>query len=910
MAIKPIQLLITAKDEASAVFTSLQAKVMALGVAVAGYFGIQAFGGAVQGAADLESAMSRVQAATGATGEEMARMRAAVEQAGSTTKFSAVEAAGALENLAKAGLTSSQALEALPAVMSLAEAGDIALATSAEYVTKAVQGMGLSFSDAGRVADVLAKGANATNTSVEGLAQALSYAAPVAQSLGLSIESTTAIIGKFADAGIDASRAGTALNSILSQFSNPASKFREELAAAGITTTNFEKALHQLAAAGPSGSKAINAVGQEAGPALRALLNQGMGALDELTASLRNAEGSAAATAKVMRDNLNGSLGMLDKVWRTVKDTLATPVLPVLKDAVDQLAGALRGAVADGTVARFGTTIAETFKSAIEWAKQFIGNFNFDEALARLQTFATEVQTRLDGIASTATTAAAGVQTAWGVMTAGANAVLGVIYSVGQGFATLVQGINTGAAYIMEKLSAITFGDVSKRFSDMAAEMREEAGAFGAVSEAYGEKAKQAFLDMADGAQTARDGYAAMSNAASAAGSQVGAAFKGAAQAVAGVGEAAKMAARDAQRAAEQQTSAIQKTQDAVRTLREEYRQAVDSGNLQRAAVLMGEINKATQAATQSAGDLKRAQEEAAKAIEAAFQRAGIQTKEELNRMATLAKQDFELIKQSGQATAEGLSEAWRRAAEAAIRANNGVAPAWVQASASAQKYSIATDAAGKSTLKAAEDTAKATDRMARGWDNVADRTAAADEKAAAYQKRMQDLYGRAGDTPSIGKIERTNTLVAGSQDVANQWIVKNLGEQFVGDSRAQDVYAKQALLDYWQGLGVRDLDGSMGAMVAEVKRLRDAMAAERKDGHIAPGPGASTQPAQGSMPPADTAGARSPSGSGISAGAATQNNYITFENKQYAVPSTAQGSGDLAALLKAVAASKATSVH
>jgi TP901 family phage tail tape measure protein len=208
------------------VFTSLQAKVVAVGTAIAAYFGISAFAGVVRGAADLEQAMSRVQAATGASAEEMAALRKAVEDAGANTKFTSTEAAGALENLAKAGLNASEAIETLPAVLNLAQAGDIGLAESSELVTKAVMGMGLAFSEAGRVADVLALGANATNTSVLGLAQALSYAAPVANSLGLSLETTVAIIGKFADAGIDASRAGTALNSILSQFSNPASKFR------------------------------------------------------------------------------------------------------------------------------------------------------------------------------------------------------------------------------------------------------------------------------------------------------------------------------------------------------------------------------------------------------------------------------------------------------------------------------------------------------------------------------------------------------------------------------------------------------------------------------------------------------------------------------------------------------------
>ena len=67
-------------------------------------------------------------------------------------------------------------------MLHLAQAGDVGLAESAEFVTKAVMGMGLAFTDAGRVADVLAMGANATNTSVSGLAQALSYVAPVAQS--------------------------------------------------------------------------------------------------------------------------------------------------------------------------------------------------------------------------------------------------------------------------------------------------------------------------------------------------------------------------------------------------------------------------------------------------------------------------------------------------------------------------------------------------------------------------------------------------------------------------------------------------------------------------------------------------------------------------------------------------------
>jgi len=291
------RIVITARDDASAVFTSLQAKVAGVATAIAGYFGARLFGAAIGSARDFESAMSAVQAASGASGAELEKLRGAAEAAGATTKYTSVEAAGALENLAKAGLSATDAVQALPAVLDLAQAGGVELGTASEYLTKAVAGMGLSFAEAGRVADVLAMGANASNTSVDGLAQALSYAAPLANSLGLSLEQTVAIIGKFADAGIDAGRAGTALNSILAQFSDPASKFRGELAAAGITTGDFDQALRQLAAAGPAGQKAINAVGQEAGPALRALLNQGIGALDALKGKLDESAGSARSFA-------------------------------------------------------------------------------------------------------------------------------------------------------------------------------------------------------------------------------------------------------------------------------------------------------------------------------------------------------------------------------------------------------------------------------------------------------------------------------------------------------------------------------------------------------------------------------------------------------------------------------------
>lgn len=510
MAFKPIQILINAKDEASAVFSRVSKSAVALGAALASYVGINSFAGMVRGAADFEQAMSRVKAATGASGQELEALQKAAKDAGANTQYSASQAAGALENLAKAGLSGEQAIKALNPVLDMAAAADVDLATAAEYTTKAIMGMGLAFDDAGRVADVLAKGANASNTSVSGLASALSYVAPVASASKLSLESVVGILGKLADGGIDASRAGTALNSILSQFSDPASKFRQALLAAGITTKDFEQALRQLAAAGPGAEGAILAVGTEAGPALRSLLNQGMGALDELTQKLRDSQGAAAEAARIMGDNLNSSLKGLGSAWDAVSGALATPVLPVLKDGVDKLAQALRGAVSDGTIAQFGAALKTAFEGGAKWVREFLSSVDLKKVTADMQVFTAQVGTAFDAIGRNATTAGDVVKTAYGVMSAGANTVMAGVYGIAASYTEAAIRIVDFSARSSEALAKIAIGDTKQKLLQQAEEMRGALGALAAVRDAYIAKTLDAFDATAVGAQRARDGFVAL----------------------------------------------------------------------------------------------------------------------------------------------------------------------------------------------------------------------------------------------------------------------------------------------------------------------------------------------------------------------------------------------------------------
>lgn len=711
MAVKPIDILIRAKDQASSVLDSLSGKAAAVGAAIAGYLGIATFVDAVKGAAQLEAKLSEVKAVSGATADEMVQLRQAAEDAGAATKFTATEGAEALGNLTRAGLNAKDAIAALPAVLNLAQAGGIGLGEASEYVTKAVQGMGLEFSQAGRVADVLAMGANASNASVTGLAQALSYTAPVANSLGLSLEATVAILGKFADAGIDASRGGTALNAILSQFSDPASKFRQELGSAGVITNNFEQALRELAKAGPAGEKAILAVGTEAGPALRALLNQGIGALDDLKGKLGEAAGSAAAAAAVMEDNLIGSFNGLTSAWDTVKNALATPVLPVLRDGVTQLANSLRGAVSDGTVGKFGTALATAFQSGLKWAREFLSTVDFEALSLRLQAWAERAGETFTRIGVYASNAGAIVQTVFGVMSAGINSVLAVIYKLAEGFAVVASNIQGGLALLLDGLSKITFGGISASFKAAAEDVRLSAEATWAVSEGFAAKAAEAFDNAAAGAEMARTGFITLNSELKATEGQAATATKviGAmAESLGKAGDAAEDAGAKAKAGAQAQREAADEARASVALLKQEYAAALAAADPQRAAEKLSALNRALQATAQSATSAA----EKAKSLEEAFTRLGVTSTAELVKQRDAANRDYQIIRDSGLATARDIQNAFAEYATRAIAANGGVATEALKAEAAMRGIKITTDETGKSVVSSMSGAADATRRV------------------------------------------------------------------------------------------------------------------------------------------------------------------------------------------------------
>ena len=107
---------------------------------------------------------------------------------GEKTKFSASEAAEAMNYMAMAGWKTEDMLGGIEGVMNLAAASGEDLATTSDIVTDALTAFGLTAQDSGHFADILAAASSNANTNVSMMGETFKYAAPVAGALGFSAE--------------------------------------------------------------------------------------------------------------------------------------------------------------------------------------------------------------------------------------------------------------------------------------------------------------------------------------------------------------------------------------------------------------------------------------------------------------------------------------------------------------------------------------------------------------------------------------------------------------------------------------------------------------------------------------------------------------------------------------------------
>lgn len=351
----------------------------AIGLAVAGGIAVSAvgLGAAIKLGNEYAANLNQLQAVSGATGVEMARVGSVARELGSDLSLpatSGADAAAVMLELAKGGFTLQQSMDAARGTIQLAAAAQIDGAQAAEIQAAALNQFQLSAADASRVADVLANTSNAASGSIQDVALALKYVGPVANAIGISIEDTASAIGLLAQNGILADNAGTALRGMIASLSAPSKEAKGAIADLGVEAfdqqgkfVGLRTVIGQLTAAQARmtdeqfASAAATAFGREPLSAIVALASGGTAAFDSMADAVSR-QGGAADVAAARTQGLGGAL---DKLKSQAEDA-ALGVYEAIEPTGERLVLAL----ADAT-ARAGDAVAKGLEAGIAAAEVY-----------------------------------------------------------------------------------------------------------------------------------------------------------------------------------------------------------------------------------------------------------------------------------------------------------------------------------------------------------------------------------------------------------------------------------------------------------------------------------------------------------------------------------------------------------
>ena len=338
-------------EKANNAWTTTGATMLKAGAAMTAVFTVPIvtfFTGAIKTAAEFEQAMAGVKAISGETGAAFAALEEQAKMLGATTRYTAVEAAGGMTMLARAGWDAQEILAGMPGMLDLAAAGSLDLARAADIISDVMMAFGENASEAGRYADVFAQAAANANTTVEMLGSAMAYAAPAAAAAGFSLEQTAAALSSLADAGIKGTRAGTTMDSVLRELRNKVEDGKLEFGEFSVAVYDSEGAMRDLFSilgdietgmAGMTQEQRDAALGMVfTTRSLRGMnvwLTRGVDSLRDLEYALINSGGAAERMAETMMNTLQGAVIRMQSAMEGLKIAFGEAFLPYIKAVVD-----------------------------------------------------------------------------------------------------------------------------------------------------------------------------------------------------------------------------------------------------------------------------------------------------------------------------------------------------------------------------------------------------------------------------------------------------------------------------------------------------------------------------------------------------------------------------------------------
>ena len=358
----------------------------------AGEMALNGMKAATKVGSDFESSVSQLAATMGKSTDEITTLTDKAKELGSTTQFSASQAADGLNILAMAGLNAEQQTEAIGSVLNLAAAGSLSLEQAASYTTGAVKGFGDEMENAQKYADLMAKGATLANTDVNGLGAALSGASATAKSYGQDAEGVTLSLLRLAEQNVTGEQAATMLSRAMTDLYTPTDTAKKALDELGIAAYDSNGKARDFTVITDELNKKLSGMTEEQANAYKATIftTNGLNGFNKMMASspekveafkngLADAAGSAENQAKTMIDNLQGDITIMQSAaeglgitfYETFNDDLRSSV-QFATDSLGKLTEAFEKNGLEGAADVAGTIISDIANKAVEYAPTLI----------------------------------------------------------------------------------------------------------------------------------------------------------------------------------------------------------------------------------------------------------------------------------------------------------------------------------------------------------------------------------------------------------------------------------------------------------------------------------------------------------------------------------------------------------
>lgn len=341
----------------------------------------------------FEQQMADLGAVSLKTRDQIADLEAKARELGATTKFTATEVGAGMELMAKAGFENQDILKGITGMLSAAAAEGGDFAETAGHISNVLKGMGLQTSEAGKVADVLALASVRTNSSISSLGESMSNVSATARQFKIPLTDVVASVALLQDVGLDASVAGSAMNTMLTKLATPTDAVKAKMAQLGVkfqdakgnmlplsgvlgqlvkgldkTKGNMKQVALIADLTGLRGQKAA----QNLADMFRVDKETGVSPFEKLAKELEQAEGTAERMSKLRMDTLGGDIeqlgGSVDELKIRLFDMNKGPLRETVQ-AINKWVDANKDLIV-ANVAKFIQDVVRHMPEIVMWAKR------------------------------------------------------------------------------------------------------------------------------------------------------------------------------------------------------------------------------------------------------------------------------------------------------------------------------------------------------------------------------------------------------------------------------------------------------------------------------------------------------------------------------------------------------------